>query len=107
MTLMDLLESEIEKEVISYWRSVGLFAWKVPKIKTKGKRKLNGEDNGCPDVFIFHKGRSIAIENKTQSGRQSEDQIKFESRLRTQGILYFICRSLEDARNIHRAILEL
>jgi hypothetical protein len=42
------------------------------------------------DVFVF-------VEMKTESGKQSESQKKFEAHCKSKGVNYEICRGLDDA----------
>ena len=42
-------------------------------------------------------GRAIAVEVKTATGRQSEQQRKFEAAFRRCGGLYILARSVDDA----------
>lgn len=53
--------------------------------------------NGVSDLIIHGvNGRCIMAECKTQTGIQSEDQKKIESRIKELGGVYFIFRSLSD-----------
>lgn len=85
---------------------MGLFCQKTPKLKTFGNRKHNSplSLNGSPDLYIIHGGRYFGVEVKIGNGRQSDEQKEFEKCLRAAGANYFMCRSLDDAKNILDAI---
>ncbi len=54
---------------------------------------------GEADLTLFCKGgRTVFIEVKTPSGRQSKQQKHFEKRVRELGYEYVIMRSADDAR---------
>lgn len=105
-----MLEKEIERAVCEYFEACGLFFWKQPSIglfdvTRKAFRKLPKYGiRGVPDIIIIENGLFFGVEIKTRTGRQSEHQKAFESRLRLKNGHYFICRSLEDAGNIVKAI---
>jgi hypothetical protein len=64
----------------------------------QSKRKtLTGRHKGAADVVLILDGGNVAwCEFKTETGRQSPEQIKFEQRITELGHYYFICRSLKD-----------
>lgn len=68
---------------------------------TDGKmtfRKLpRGCKKGIPDILIISKGRTIAMEVKTPTGKQSKEQKLVEESFKKQGQEYHVVRSLEDA----------
>lgn len=54
---------------------------------------------GCPgssDIIGCYRGRFVGIEVKAESGRQSDQQRRFETRLTRAGGLYVLARSVED-----------
>lgn len=56
---------------------------------------------GEADLTLFtHSGRTIFIEVKTQTGRQSQDQKHFEAVVTAYGFEYIIMRSREDAKRL-------
>jgi hypothetical protein len=56
---------------------------------------------GCADltgiVTISGIGIRLEIEVKTQKGRQSDQQIRFEKMVRDRGGIYILARSVDDA----------
>lgn len=66
-------------------------------------RKALGLVAGAPDTFLFMaRGHyfGLAIEYKTETGIQSEEQKAFQCRLERQGYKYCLCRSLDQFKEI-------
>lgn len=103
------MEKDLERQVGSFFLIHGLFCQKFPKLKTFGKRKMASalSLNGSPDLYVIHEGRFYAVEIKLRLGKQSEDQKVFQERVMRAKAHYFICRSMEDAANILKAIKAL
>ncbi len=79
----------------------------IPIEDGKNKRRyIRFGDKGSPDFFVWEKDyyldnpgfytRSIAIEAKSDIGKQSKDQIKWQADFENIGGEYYIVRSLED-----------
>lgn len=67
------------------------------------KRKALGLVAGAPDTFLFIARRGyfgLAIEFKTETGVQSQEQKAFQARLEQQGYKYCLCRSLAQFKEI-------
>lgn len=62
------------------------------------KVKFGVANPGGADLIGLWNGRFIAIEIKTETGRQSEDQRRFQELVTAKGGEYVILRSVEDAR---------
>jgi hypothetical protein len=52
---------------------------------------------GGADLIGILDGRPLAIEVKSQSGRQSTDQLRFQALWESRGGIYLMPRSVEDA----------
>lgn len=66
-------------------------------------RKALGLVAGAPDTFLFiarYGYHGLAIEFKTETGVQSQEQKAFQARLEMQNYKYCICRSLEQFKQI-------
>lgn len=73
-------------------------------------RKALGLVAGAPDTFLFiarHGYFGLAIEYKTETGVQSQEQKAFQARLERQGYLYRLCRSLDQFKQIISEYLSL
>lgn len=94
-------ERAIERQVITYLRLRG---WLAIKVRTSG-RMVNGrmlalprDELGVSDIVACSPdGRFHAIEVKTKTGRQSENQRRFQKAVLMAGGIYTVLRSLEDA----------
>ncbi len=76
----------------------------IPAVQTvNGKmvfRRLpKGSMKGLPDLMVLKKGKVIFLEVKDKS-KQSPDQIIFESHCKSEGIDYFIVKSIDDVTKI-------
>ena len=52
---------------------------------------------GQADIDGVHKGIAIQVESKTQTGRQSDEQVKFQRAWERAGGVYVVARSAEEA----------
>lgn len=52
---------------------------------------------GSADIIGVHKGRFIAIEVKSQRGRQSDNQRQFQRSIEDAGGIYILAFSVDDA----------
>ena len=59
---------------------------------------------GGPDIRGTYRGRSVAIEAKTDTGRQSEAQRRWQAAHERAGGIYIIARSADDATHALCAI---
>lgn len=59
---------------------------------------------GGADFIGLHRGRYLAVEIKTPTGRQSPEQKLFQSRIERHGGLYRLVRGVDDA---HALLAEL
>lgn len=75
----------------------------LPKTEKDGaKRKSMGVRAGFPDFILLVPNKDypfMAIELKTQSGKQSESQKAYQKAVETAGGKYVICRSLQEFMN--------
>lgn len=93
------LEKDLEKAVILFFESAGVMVFKPSKASDR-KHASRKVDLGAPDLWLFSKSFCVPVELKVGYGKQSEDQIAFESRLRHHGMPYYIVRSMDDADNV-------
>ena len=101
-------ENKIQQEIVKYYRDnhygKGIM-FSVPNERTGGyvamkPLLLTGLLSGVSDLIIVEKGRVLFVEVKTDIGRQSEKQIRFEKQITELGYNYFLVRSLKDFKNI-------
>lgn len=83
-----------------------IFAWREARIPTPirrgrsviGFRKADPQTVGIPDIMACVRGRTVGIEVKTESGKQSADQIVWQKKLEAAGGLYLLARSADEVQ---------
>lgn len=97
-----LTERQIEKSILAYLKSRGIFAWKAKTMgvwdaKKKIYRKPPGDYmKGVSDILGIYGGKPLAIEVKAAGGYPSEEQKYFLECFRKNGGIAFIARSIDD-----------
>lgn len=95
-------EHNIQCAIVSYLRLNKVFCFSVPNgglrsLKTGAFLKKEGATAGVSDLIILRKNECIFVEVKTKTGRQSDEQKKFQEAVELLGFKYFIWRTLDDA----------
>ncbi|MGE0206104.1 MAG: hypothetical protein AB7E70_19660 [Hyphomicrobiaceae bacterium] len=68
-------------------------------IDKDGRRVVFGVGGkGAADLLGLWSGRFVAIELKTDRGRQTDEQRRFELLIQSKGGVYVVLRSVEEAR---------
>lgn len=63
------------------------------KLRATKNKKLKG----MPDFIVFLKHRiTIFVELKTETGKQTPEQVEYEKRIKEMGFPYFLCRSFDE-----------
>lgn len=70
------------------------------------QRKAIGLVKGVSDTIFLWKSKTYLIEFKTDTGRQSQEQKRWETVVINQGFRYFIIRSLEEFKQLMSSILK-
>lgn len=52
---------------------------------------------GVSDLVILYRGKTIFMEVKAPTGKQSPAQMRFQAKVEAQGFLYCIVRSVEES----------
>ena len=104
-------EKTIEKQILHYFRSRGIFCWKAETQGTwNAKRGRYLKDptkmKGVSDILGFiplawdqvyqPRHRFFAIEVKSKTGRLTPEQKKFQDQIKEFGHIAFVARSIED-----------
>ena len=84
-------ETMIKNEVKDFLVFSGWFVF--PVLQSLGSYR------GIPDLIAVKDGITLFIEVKTEKGRQSEYQLKFEDNIVSHGGHYFIARGWKDVSN--------
>lgn len=98
-----MLEKDIQRQILEYLRFVGAYGGKT---KTQGtfdsKRQVFRRDPftfvGFPDLAFFYKGAFGFIEVKSEKGKQSDFQKRFQKLCEEAHVIYILARSVEDVR---------
>lgn len=93
-------EAQIQYDILIAWGAhPRLRIWR----QNTGAAKINGSwvkfgVKGCPDILglMAPSGRLLGIEVKTATGKQSDDQKRFQAILEKWGGLYVLARSVGD-----------
>ena len=97
-----LKESVIQAAILKWLKSTGLMHWRANSgsLFLKG-RHINLGPIGCADISIVVPplGRFVGLEVKSANGRIRKDQVTYADGLTKQGGLYFIVRSVRDAKD--------
>lgn len=80
--------SEITREIRNYLKIRGIFHFKV----LQGL----GSYPGIPDIIGIFKGKPLFIEVKRENGKLSEKQEEFLLRVKREGAIAFVAKSLDD-----------
>jgi len=104
-------ESLIQVEIVKYLQSKDIYFWATPN-ESAGSNKIRamqmislGMRSGISDLIAILPTpdlpyRIVFIEVKTQTGRQSDNQKKFEARVTDAGYEFFLVRSVDDVKSI-------
>lgn len=91
---MGIAENEIQKEIMDYLRVRCIYHWR----NNTGKR--GGVTYGFPgsaDILgLLPDGRFLAIECKTETGKQSDKQREFQLNIEANNGLYILAKSVND-----------
>jgi hypothetical protein len=99
-------EDKIQQEIVIYVRNYrkDLIIFSVPNdgrnAQEQMRKKAMGLLRGVSDLILLSEHGCFFIEVKTDSGKQSEEQIKFQKAIETLGFTYHLVRSLEDFKQI-------
>jgi hypothetical protein len=90
-------ESDVLRAVLDYAFRIGAYAWRnntgAIKAQYKGRdRYIQFSEVGAADVFCIYRGQFIAIECKTETGRQSDEQKAWQMQIERAGGTYVLCR---------------
>lgn len=100
-------ETTILREILA-WLSAQpqTLAWRqnVGLGRTLDGRAVRFGVRGQADILACRRGRALAVEVKTATGRQSRAQRNFEAAWRAAGGVYVLARSVADLRDALAAL---
>ena len=96
-------EREIQRAVLEYLRLRKFFCWKnntVGIYKKDTGKYIPSQSVGAPDIFLVIKGQIYGLEIKSEKGKQSESQKRWQLLFEAAGGKYFIVNSLSELLKI-------
>jgi len=106
---MKILEKDIQNACMDFLNAYKIFFWRnnTGAFKTEVGGFYRFGYPGSPDIIAIHKGKFIAIECKTKTGKQTVRQKEFEEKTTKAGGIYLLVRSsyeLEEKLKKYRII---
>ena len=101
-----MTESKIQYDICQYLQSKGIFAFSVPnELAGKDPRRMRhfvamGLRSGVSDLIVLLPNRIIFLEVKTDKGRQSDNQKRFQKKVESLGFEYYVVRSVDEVEKI-------
>lgn len=100
-------ETKIQNKILAALKKAGIFSWRCNNGAVWDSKLHTYRSGitlkGVPDiigVFPGGKGVFLAVEVKTDKGRQSPDQLLFQRRLEGEGGIYILARSVDDVKKL-------
>ena len=106
---MPRLEKDIQLQILHYLKKIGAYCGKTKTMGVKRGRSFCFDPylfRGFPDVTAFYKDRLIFIEVKSESGKQSFEQILFQQSAEKAGLIYILARDIADVQEAIRKLFE-
>lgn len=102
-------EADVLRAVLDYLSRRGVYAWRNNTGSTvaehNGRRRfIRFSEPGAADVFCIFNGRFVAVETKTETGKQSQEQRDWQAAIERAGGTYVIARPSNYAEVIDAAI---
>jgi len=101
-----MTEAQIQQQIIIWFRNnyqikgKGLiFSVANESTYSNKKFKNTGTMAGVSDLIVVLNGKTIFVELKTEIGKQSEAQLKFQKNIENLNQEYYLIRSLEHFKN--------
>lgn len=97
------LEKYIQRAIIDYLslrRDIYFFRAGSGAIRTEKGGYFKSGKRGCPDILVLFNSRYIAIEVKSDVGKQSPEQKEAEKQIIKCGGEYHLVRSIDEVMNI-------
>ena len=94
-----MTEAVLQRLILGRLQHAGIFAWRANTgAAQRGDQVIRFGHRGQSDILgaLPPAGRMLAIEVKSETGRQRPDQQLFGERVRAMGGLYVLARSLDD-----------
>jgi len=100
-------EKLIQKQILNFLSAYGIFVFRVNTTgvfdpSRKVFRRLGGYNlKGVADILgILPNGKFLAVEVKTEKGKQSVFQKNFQEQIEKNNGIYILARSIDDVRHL-------
>lgn len=98
-------EIELQKAICDYLKAHRFFFWRQNNLGVwdnirKSYRKNPRQTKGIPDIFVLLRGNLYGLEIKTETNRQTLDQLEFQKDFERNGGHYFLVRSLSQVMSL-------
>lgn len=96
-------ESDIQLSIIKYLHNIGADCGKTKTMGVKRGRSFCFDPyvfRGFPDLCCFYKQNFFFIEVKSENGKLSEHQLRFQELCKQVAIPYIVARSVDDVVKI-------
>lgn len=103
-----MTEAQLQQQIFNYYHNTFCLTHHNPQniifsvpnessnVKEQMYKKSLGLIPGVSDLIIIQPNKILFIEVKTVTGKQSENQKKFQKKVELLGFEYYVVRSLED-----------
>ena len=101
-----MTESKIQYDICQYLQSKDIYFFSCPnELAGKDPRRMRhfvamGLRSGVSDLIVLLPNRIIFLEVKTDKGRQSDNQKRFQKKVESLGFEYYVVRSVDEVENI-------
>lgn len=114
--MIKLSEHSIQTQIVQYlkWSNIecfaipnGIFFNSASKNQTYAyinKLRKEGFREGCSDLVVLLKNRVIFIEIKSTTGKQSDKQKEFETKVKELGFEYYVWRDIDAAEEFVKGL---
>lgn len=96
-----LPEAYIQRDILNWLTESGLLHWRQNSgVVFAGNRRINLGEDGLPDIIVIipPSGRVVGLEVKSAKGKLRPTQKEFKARMEQAGGLYYMVRSLTQAK---------
>jgi len=110
---MEMTEDKLQSECyqwfhIAYPELRGLLCYNLNNSRNKIRAMMDkgmGLQKGRSDLVFYYSGRAYMIEMKTENGKQTPEQKKWQEIVEKNGFEYTICKTIEQFQEIIKRIL--
>ena len=110
---MEMTEDKLQSDCYQWFHRTypelrGLLCYNLNNSRNKIRAMMDkgmGLQKGRSDLVLYYFGRAYMIEMKTENGKQTPEQKKWQEIVEKNGFEYIICKTLEQFQEIIKRIL--